>query len=118
MSDARMSGPPVPGSRIDPKTANILYHDAAAASYDGKWAISFDERSVRYVRDRAERMLPKRSYGRVLEIGSGTGFFLLNLWKAGYVEEAHATDISAGMLAVCAESARRVGCDLRTQTAD
>jgi len=105
-------------ARVDPKTANILYHDAAAASYDGKWAISFDERSVRYVRERAERMLPRRRYGRVLEIGSGTGFFLLNLWKAGYVEEAHATDISPGMLAVCAESARRIGCDLRTQTAD
>ena len=105
-------------ARVDPKTANILYHDAAAASYDGKWAISFDERSVRYVRERAERMLPRRRYGRVLEIGSGTGFFLLNLWKAGYVEEAHATDISPGMLSVCAESARRIGCDLRTQTAD
>ena len=105
-------------ARIDPKTANILYHDAAAASYDGKWAISFDERSVRYVRERAERMLPRRRYGRVLEVGSGTGFFLLNLWNAGYVEEAHATDISPGMLAVCAESARRIGCDLRTQSAD
>jgi hypothetical protein len=32
-------------TRLDPKTANLLYHDAAATSNDGKWAISFDERS-------------------------------------------------------------------------
>lgn len=106
------------GTALDPKTANILYHDAAAASYDGKWAISFDERSLRYVRERAERMLPRTRYGSVLEVGSGTGFFLLNLWQSGYVEEAHATDISPRMLQVCAESARRIGCDLRVRVAD
>lgn len=105
-------------TQLDPKTANIVYHDAAAASYDGKWSISFDERSIHYVRERARRMLPRRRYGRVLEVGSGTGFFLLNLWQAGFVEEAHATDISPGMLAVCAESARRIGCEVRVKAAD
>ena len=64
---------------LDLVTANVLYHDAAARSYDAKWAISFDDRCVDYVRRRAERMLPRRRYDRVLEIGSGTGFFLLNL---------------------------------------
>ena len=106
------------GPAVDPKTANILYHDAAAASYDAKWAISFDERSRAYVRERAERMLPGRRYGRVLEVGAGTGFFILNLWLTGFVEEAHATDISPGMLRVCSESARRIGCDLRVRAAD
>lgn len=105
-------------TRLDPKTANLLYHDAAAAAYDGKWAISFDERSRAYVRDRARRMLPRPRYGKVLEVGSGTGFFLLNLWQAGFVEEAHATDLSPGMLRVCAGSARTIGCDLRVRTAD
>lgn len=103
---------------MDAKTANVLYHDAAARSYDGKWSISFDERCVRYVRERAGRMLPRAPYPRVLEVGAGTGFFLLNLWQAGYVEEPHATDISPGMLAVCAENARRLGCDVRLRTAD
>jgi ubiquinone/menaquinone biosynthesis C-methylase UbiE len=100
------------------KEANIRYHDAAARSYDAKWAISFDERCIAYVRERAGRMLPKRLYDRVLEIGSGTGFFLLNLWQAGFVGEAHATDISPGMLRACLESARVIGCDLRARTAD
>ena len=110
--------PRAPKKKIDPKTANILYHDAAARSYDDKWSISFDERCVGYVRDRAERMLPHSSYDRVLEIGCGTGFFLLNLWQAGFVKEAHATDISAGMLAACGENARRLGCDIKLRTAD
>ncbi len=105
-------------ARLDPKAANALYHDAAARAYDGKWAISFDDRCLRYVRERAERMLPGRSYGRVLEIGAGTGFFMLNLWRAGLVAEAHAIDISTGMLAVCAENARTIGCDVRLRVAD
>jgi ubiquinone/menaquinone biosynthesis C-methylase UbiE len=109
---------PREGQPLDPKTANLLYHDAAARSYDAKWAISFDERCISYVRRRAERMLPRRRYGRVLEVGCGTGFFILNLWQAGYIEEAHACDISPGMLAVCAQSARTVGCDVKLRTAD
>jgi ubiquinone/menaquinone biosynthesis C-methylase UbiE len=110
--------PKSPKRKLDPKTANILYHDAAARSYDDKWSISFDERCVAYVRDRAERMLPRSSYYRVLEIGCGTGFFLLNLWQAGFVKEAHATDISPGMLQACGENARRLGLDVRLRTAD
>ena len=103
---------------LDPKQANVLYHDAAAKAYDSKWAISFEPRSTRYVRKRAEWMLPRERYGRVLEVGCGTGFLILNLWLAGFVEEPHACDISTGMLAVCGESARRLGCDLKLRVAD
>jgi len=103
---------------LDPKTANILYHDAAAESYDAKWAISFDPPAQAYVRERAERMLPAQRYGRVLEPGAGTGFFLLNLWQTGFVEEAHATDISEGMLAVCRGNAERLGCHVETRAGD
>ena len=109
---------PAKTAGLDPKRANALYHDAAASGYDEKWAISFDDRSIRYVRERAERMLSRRRYGRVLEIGAGTGFFVLNLWQAGFVEEPHASDLSPGMLAVCVENARRIGCDLQVRTAD
>src|SRR5439155_10987222 len=98
-----MGDAPVQGdTTLDPKTANILYHDVAARCYDAKWAISFDERCIRYVRARAERMLPASRYGRVLDVGCGTGFFIINLWLAGLVGEAHACDISPGMLAACA----------------
>lgn len=103
---------------LDPKTANELYHDAAAASYDAKWAIGFDPPSQLYVRQRAERMLPRSRYERVLEVGTGTGFFLLNMWQAGFVGEAHATDISAGMLEVCEANAGMLGCAIETRPAD
>jgi ubiquinone/menaquinone biosynthesis C-methylase UbiE len=105
-------------ARNDPKLANALYHDAAARAYDAKWGISFDERCIRYVRERAQRMLPQRRYGKVLEIGVGTGFFILNLWQAGFVQHPYGCDISVGMLDACAESARRLGCDVGLRTAD
>ena len=100
------------------RDANLRYHDAAAREYDAKWSISFDERCVDYVRERAELMLPRRRYGRVLEVGVGTGFFLLNLWQAGFVEEAHACDLSPGMLRACAANASRLGCGVRSVAGD
>ncbi len=103
---------------LDPKTANVLYHDAAAESYDAKWAISFDPPAQAYVRERAERMLPAKRYRRVLEPGAGTGFFLLNMWQTGFVEDAHATDISEGMLEVCRANAERLGCTVETRAGD
>ena len=103
---------------VDPKTANVLYHDAAARSYDGKWAISFDRRCISYVHERADRMLPRRRYERVLEVGIGTGFFLLNLWQSGFVGEAHACDISTGMLRVCRDNGGHLGCGVRLAAAD
>jgi ubiquinone/menaquinone biosynthesis C-methylase UbiE len=103
---------------LDPKTANAVYHDAAAASYDGKWSIDFGGHSVGYVAERARRVLPASRYGRVLEVGAGTGFWILNLWQAGLVDEAHATDISPGMLEVCRRNAERLGCAVSTRPGD
>ena len=106
------------GGTLDPKAANVLYHDAAARGYDAKWSISFDQRCISYVRERAERMLPRPRYGRVLEVGCGTGFFLLNLWQAGFVEQAYACDISPGMLEACGRSASELGCPIDLRTGD
>jgi ubiquinone/menaquinone biosynthesis C-methylase UbiE len=104
---------------LDPKAANARYHDAAAETYDRKWAITFDARALGYVRARAERMLPAgRRFDRVLEVGAGTGYLILNLWRAGYVGSAHATDISSGMLRVLNENAGRVGLPVETRVAD
>jgi ubiquinone/menaquinone biosynthesis C-methylase UbiE len=103
---------------LDPKTANARYHDALAETYDRKWGIAFDDRALRYVRERARRMLPARRYSRVLEVGAGTGYLILNLWRAGYVGSAHATDISTGMLEALQANARRLGCPVETRAAD
>ncbi|HEX9694801.1 MAG TPA: methyltransferase domain-containing protein [Actinomycetota bacterium] len=104
---------------MDAKTANVLYHDWEAQNYDDRWSISFDERCVSYAREKFGRVAPVRAYGDVLEIGCGTGFFIINLWQAGLVERAYATDISAGMVEACRRNAERVGlADLEGKASD
>ncbi|MHB1468452.1 MAG: class I SAM-dependent methyltransferase, partial [Solirubrobacteraceae bacterium] len=57
-------------------------------------------------------------YARSLEIGSGTGYFTLNLMRAGTIESATCTDISAGMLETLAGNAARLGLEVKTVRAD
>lgn len=99
----------MPAESLDPKTANIIYHDWEARSYDEKWSISFDERITAYAREKFLKVMPEARYGKVLEIGAGTGFFIINLWLAGLVDKAYATDISPGMVEVCRRNAVAAG---------
>lgn len=110
----------VAAARADPKRANVLYHDWEAGSYDEKWSISYDERCVSYARDRFTAIAGESGwpYGRALEIGSGTGFFLLNLVQAGVAERGSVTDISPGMVAVALRNARELGLDVDGRVAD
>lgn len=109
-----------PAAPIDPREANIVYHDWEATTYDDKWSISFDERCVEYAVGRFAKALrgKPRAFDKVLEVGTGTGFFLLNLAQAGYVGEAHATDISEEMVKVCVENGRRLGIEVHGKPAD
>ena len=68
------------------------------STYDEKWSISFDERCINYARDRFVHVAGPAGwpYGRSLELGCGTGFFLLNLKLAGVLDEAHVTDLQPG----------------------
>ena len=105
---------------MDPKTANILYHDYEASQYDEKWSISYDERCVAYARARFEKIAGRDGwpYGRVLEVGCGTGFFTLNLKLAGVIDEAHVTDISPGMVDVAQRNAKELGFEVSGRVAD
>lgn len=104
---------------LDAKTANVLYHDYEASTYDDRWGISFDERCIAYAREKFGKVAPLRAYGDVLEIGCGTGFFIVNLWQAGLVERAYAQDISPGMVEVCRQNAERAGLlDLEGKASD
>ena len=110
-------------ARDDPKKANVLYHDWEAGSYDEKWSISYDERCIAYARDRFALIAGSadsdgRPYGRALEIGSGTGFFLLNLMQAGVATRGSVTDISPGMVEVALRNARRLELDVDGRVAD
>ncbi len=100
--------------------ANVLYHDAAASDYDSKWAIDYGEIGQGQVLGKLEKALgdPPGVYPRALEIGAGTGYFTINLMRAGVVGEGVATDISPGMLSALSATARRLDLDVRTVEAD
>jgi len=107
-------------ARTDPKLANVLYHDWEAASYDDKWSISYDERCIDYARGRFERVAGTADwpYGDALELGSGTGFFLLNLMQAGVATRGHVTDLSPGMVETAVRNGTALGLDVQGRVAD
>ncbi len=94
------------------KDVNTRYHDAAAEEYDAKWGIDFGDIGQRQVRLKLVKALgglDGRSFGDALEIGSGTGYFSLNLVQLGVIERLTATDISPGMLKRLAATADALG---------
>jgi ubiquinone/menaquinone biosynthesis C-methylase UbiE len=98
-------------AKRDPKLANVIYHDWEAASYDDKWSISFDQRCIDYARDRFVKIAGTDGwpYESALEIGSGTGFFLLNLKQAGVLDGGTVSDISPRMVDVALRTAEQLG---------
>src|SRR5215216_4142881 len=98
------------------RDANARYHDLAAEHYDSKWGIAYNDVGRAQVTGKLRKALghePGR-YERALEIGAGTGYFTLNLLRAGVVDEAVATDISPGMLARLERSAAELGLPVET----
>jgi ubiquinone/menaquinone biosynthesis C-methylase UbiE len=57
-------------------------------------------------------------YGRSLEIGAGTGYFTLNMLRAGVIGQATCSDISPGMLRTLQENASQLGLEVETRAAD
>jgi SAM-dependent methyltransferase len=114
----------VAAARHDRKLANVLYHDWEAASYDDKWSISYDERCITYAADRFRHAVDDHGgddrcpYGRALELGCGTGFFLLNLMQAGLTARGSVTDLSPGMVAAALRNAENLGLDVDGRVAD
>jgi len=110
----------VAAARHDRKLANVLYHDWEAASYDDKWSISYDERCITYAADRFRHAAgdDRWPYGRALELGCGTGFFLLNLMQAGLTARGSVTDLSPGMVAAALRNAENLGLDVDGRVAD
>lgn len=99
------------------KDVNTRYHDAAAHSYDAKWGIDFGPIGQDQVEGKLRKSLGGEmpdTLGRVLEIGSGTGYFSLNLALAGRIESLTATDISPGMLESLSRTAADLGIEVET----
>ncbi|MGH3761601.1 class I SAM-dependent methyltransferase [Actinophytocola sp.] len=110
----------VDAARSDPKLANVLYHDWEADTYDEKWSISYDERCIDYAvgRFRAVAGDADWPYERAMELGSGTGFFLLNLMQGGVIKQGSVTDLSPGMVRVALRNAEHLGLDVDGRVAD
>ncbi len=101
--------------------ANVRYHDLAAANYDAKWGIDYGRRGETQVLGKLRKALGTRApgpYARGLEIGAGTGYFGLNLARAGTLGEYVATDVSPAMLDRLSASAGRLGLEIETSCAD
>lgn len=113
----RSAAMPAPPTTEEIREVNVRYHDLAAAHYDAKWGIDYGELGQRQVTGKLAKALGGRldRYPRGLEIGAGTGYFGLNLVRAGIVDDYTASDISPGMLAVLAKTAAALDIDVATQ---
>lgn len=102
------------------REVNTRYHDVAAAEYDAKWGIDFGDIGRRQVLGKVRKLLGRHPgpFQHSLEIGSGTGYFTLNLMQDGVIEKATCTDISPGMLETLTANAQRLGLDVTTAPAD
>jgi ubiquinone/menaquinone biosynthesis C-methylase UbiE len=102
------------------RDANTRYHDVAAEHYDSKWGIDFGDLGANQVGAKVRKALGREpgNYPRSLEIGSGTGYFTLNLLRAGLIERATCSDISPGMLETLQANAERLGLEVHTEPAD
>jgi ubiquinone/menaquinone biosynthesis C-methylase UbiE len=102
------------------RNVNTRYHDVAADHYDAKWGIDFGDLGRDQVTAKVRKALGGRPgrYASSLEIGAGTGYFTLNMMRAGLIERATCTDISPGMLATLSANAQRLGLEVTTAVAD
>ena len=113
----------VEAARHDRKLAQVLYHDWEAENYDDKWSISYDKRCVDYARDLFDATVPGEElrnlpYERALELGCGSGFFLLNLIQAGVARRGSVTDLSPGMVKVAIRNGESLGLQIDGRVAD
>jgi ubiquinone/menaquinone biosynthesis C-methylase UbiE len=102
------------------RDVNTRYHDAAAREYDSKWGIDFGRVGREQVLAKVHKALghaPGR-FARSLEIGAGTGYFTLNLLRAGVIGQATCGDISPGMLATLRANAQDLGLHVDTVRID
>jgi ubiquinone/menaquinone biosynthesis C-methylase UbiE len=119
----RATAEQVEAARGDSKLAQVLYHDWEAENYDEKWSISYDQRCVDYARGRFDAIVPddairRLPYDRALELGCGTGFFLLNLIQSGVARRGSVTDLSPGMVKVATRNGQSLGLEVDGRVAD
>jgi ubiquinone/menaquinone biosynthesis C-methylase UbiE len=103
-----------PATAEEIRDVNTRYHDGAASGYDAKWGIDFGEIGQAQVIGKLRKLLRRQlgPFPDALEIGAGTGYFSLNLVRAGVIGRGTCTDISPGMLATLRANAERLGIEV------
>lgn len=98
------------------RSVNEHYHNVAAVEYDAKWGIDYGEIGQRQVTMKLGKALGREPgrFERSLEIGSGTGYFTLNLLQAGVIKKATCSDISPGMIEALRSNADMLGLAVET----
>jgi SAM-dependent methyltransferase len=109
-----------PASTEEILDVNRRYHDVAALEYDSKWGVDFGAVGQAQVLGKVEKLLGRRPgpFARSLEIGSGTGYFTLNLMQEGVIGSGVCTDVSPGMLDALRANADRLGLAVDTVVSD
>ena len=112
--------PPAAAAAEQIKDVNVRYHDHAASDYDAKWGIDYGPTGESQVVGKLRKALGAEplTFARGLEIGAGTGYFSLNLLRAGVIADVVATDISPGMLRSLERSAEELGLEVETVACD
>jgi SAM-dependent methyltransferase len=102
------------------RDVNTRYHDVAAGHYDSKWGIDFGDVGRDQVLVKVSKAIGHLPDGwaRTLEIGAGTGYFTLNLLRAGMIAQATCSDISPGMLSALRANAERLELEVDTEQVD
>jgi SAM-dependent methyltransferase len=103
------------------RDVNTRYHDVAAGHYDAKWGIDFGDLGAEQVLGKVRKALGEDApshFPRALEIGAGTGYFTLNMLRAGLIGQATCSDISPGMLSTLQANAGRLDLKVETEPAD
>ena len=112
-----MAAPPSTEEILD---VNRRYHDVAALDYDSKWGVDFGAVGRAQVLGKVEKLLGPRPgpFARSLEIGSGTGYFTLNLMQEGVIGSGVCSDVSPGMLDALRANAAPLGLEVETVACD
>jgi hypothetical protein len=107
----RPEPPPRGGSAAwtDVKLANVLYQTGRPrpTTRSGRSPTTSGASTTRRDRFTAVAGRDGWPYADALELGSGTGFFLLNLMQAGVATRGHVTDLSPGMVEARGPQRRR-----------
>ncbi len=96
---------------LTPDELQLAFHEVECQTYDERFGISYDEHTAREAAREARRLLGRKRFERVLDVGCGTGYLGLGLAKVGQVGELHLSDLSPGMLGRAKDNAEQLGVD-------